>query len=104
MEKRCGWYHNPTPANHWLVDRDGEWTLSLQGSEPVPGFQDLTTDAFDFGDAWVKTNGYYGYGCACIDGVFGPAGSGEVAAITRMQPIALARCERDPALPGADGD
>ena len=26
-ERRCGWLSNPTPANYWLSDRDGEWTI-----------------------------------------------------------------------------
>jgi len=24
-QKRCGYLDNPTPANWWLTDRDGEW-------------------------------------------------------------------------------
>jgi hypothetical protein len=27
-EKRCGWLVNPTPANWWLVDRAGQWTVT----------------------------------------------------------------------------
>jgi hypothetical protein len=30
-ETRCGWLQNPTPANWWLTDRDGTWTISAQG-------------------------------------------------------------------------
>ena len=62
FELRCGWYANPTPANHWLNDADGEWIIGAQGGhqaegEAFPEFRD---------DQWVKTNGNYGYGCACI--------------------------------------
>src|SRR5262245_20967552 len=31
FERRCGWVDNPTPSNWWLVDRDGEWEIGLQG-------------------------------------------------------------------------
>ena len=30
-ERRCGWISNPTPANYWLSDRDGEWTIMGRG-------------------------------------------------------------------------
>ncbi|MGL4666856.1 MAG: DUF4087 domain-containing protein, partial [Saezia sp.] len=39
-EWRCGWLENPTPANQWLIDRDGAWTISLQGAY----FPDYTKD------------------------------------------------------------
>ena len=53
-ERRCGWLANPTPANYWLNDRDGEWTLSAQGGYRAPGMDempDMTTNG------WVETNG-----------------------------------------------
>ena len=62
-ESRCGWLHNPTPANWWLVDRDGEWAISSQGGRQAPGMDrmpDMTTAG------WVRTNGNYGYGCGCL--------------------------------------
>jgi Cu2+-containing amine oxidase len=63
VEKRCGWLANPTPANFWLTDADGEWTIGVQG-----GYQAEGTDYLpDFGNQWVKTNGNYGYGCACMN-------------------------------------
>lgn len=97
-ETRCGWYENPTPANHWLIDADGEWTLSVQGGQNAPGFIDLPAEAFEFED-WVKTNVNYGYGCACITGVFGAASVGEVLRVTSMEPLTLSKCTSDPALP-----
>ena len=39
-ERRCGWLQNPTPANYWLIDRDGEWTLSAQGGYHAPGMDE----------------------------------------------------------------
>ena len=60
-EKRCGWIDNPTPANWWLSDRDGEWIIGTQGGRQAEG------DLPSFPDSkWVKTNGNYGYGCACL--------------------------------------
>jgi hypothetical protein len=58
---RCGWYENPTPGNIWFTDKDGEWTLSVQGGHQAEG------NLPKFGaKRWVRTNGNYGYGCACI--------------------------------------
>ena len=99
--KRCGWYANPTPGNHWLTDRDATWTLSVQGGASAPGWLDLPADAFDFDGRWVAVNGSYGYGCACVSGRFGSVASAEVMHVTAMTPLPLARCEADPALPGA---
>ena len=62
-ETRCGWIANPTPANWWLTDKDGEWIIGEQG-----GYQASGVDLPDFGKNWVVTNGSsYGYGCACIN-------------------------------------
>ena len=64
FETRCGWLSNPTPANVWLYDRDGEWTIGVQGGYQVEGDFELP----DFKPRqWVLTNvGSYGYGCACL--------------------------------------
>jgi hypothetical protein len=96
--RRCGWLHNPTPANWWLVDRDGEWILGAQGSEPVPGMDDMP----DMSTAgWVETNGPHGYGCACMDMVVDPA-SGDVLRISAAKPKPLAQCRSDRKLPSPD--
>jgi hypothetical protein len=64
VEKRCGWFQNPTPANAWLSDRDGRWLISTQGGYHTignwpPKFQP---------NQWIRTNvGSYGYGCTCMD-------------------------------------
>ena len=62
-ERRCGWLENPTPGNWWLVDRNGTWYLGAQGTDPVEGME-LIPDMEN--KQWVKTNGSYGYGCACL--------------------------------------
>src|SRR4030095_381063 len=61
FETRCGWFSNPTPANASLHDRDAEWIIGVQGGYQADG------DWPEFGSGqWVKTNGNYGYGCACM--------------------------------------
>jgi hypothetical protein len=61
FQLRCGWFSNPTPANAWLLDKDGEWTISIQGGYQAEGdWPDIKESQ------WVKTNVHYGYGCACI--------------------------------------
>src|SRR5687768_1799225 len=62
-ERRCGWLQNPTPANWWLVDRDGEWILGVQGGYQAPGMDGMPDMS---ARGWVETNGHYGYGCACM--------------------------------------
>ena len=63
VEKRCGWLENPTPANFWFSDKDGEWTIGVQGGYQAEGMDNIP----DFGNEWVKTNGNYGYGCMCMN-------------------------------------
>ena len=60
FETRCGWFHNPTPANAWLIDRQGEWTIGVQGGYQAKGDWPVTPQQ------WVETNVHYGYGCACL--------------------------------------
>ncbi len=94
-ERRCGWLVNPTPANWWLRDRDGEWVLSVQGREPVPGM-DLIPDMSTRG--WVETNGHYGHGCACLV-METDAAARRVLRVVAAEPLPLSRCRADRALP-----
>ncbi len=98
-ETRCGWYHNPTPANHWLDDAHGSWELSVQSRGGAPGFDELPSGSQDFGEDWVEVNGFYGFGCACMDGLFGDPARGEVIRIDALRPLPLDRCRADPELP-----
>jgi hypothetical protein len=61
FETRCGWFSNPTPGNAWLDDRHGEWIIGTQGGHQAEGDWPTFT-----AKQWVKTNGNYGYGCACM--------------------------------------
>lgn len=63
-EKRCGVLVNPTPANWWLTDRDGEWTIGVQGGYQAEGMETMPESLFAKG--WVSTNGDYGHRCACL--------------------------------------
>jgi hypothetical protein len=36
-ETRCGWFSNPTPNNASLTDRNGEWTIAIQGEFEAKG-------------------------------------------------------------------
>lgn len=96
--KRCGWLHNPTPANWWLVDRDGEWEIGSQGGYQAPGMDnipDLTESR------WVVTNsGSYGYGCVCMTATVDPK-TKRVTRIysVRQQSLAVCRADRKLARP-----
>ena len=41
VERRCGWFVNPTPSNYWLRDREATWILSAQGGYEAEGMDDL---------------------------------------------------------------
>jgi Protein of unknown function (DUF4087) len=93
-ERRCGWLVNPTPANWWLTDRDGQWILGTQGADQAPGMDEMP----DMSTAgWVETNGHYGYGCACMTITADP--DGRVTRIADAMPKPLKQCQADRKLP-----
>ena len=101
-ETRCGWFTNPTPANVFLDDAHGGWTLSAQGRGGVPGFDDAWA-AEGSPAEWVQMSpAGYGYGCGCVEGEFGPVGSQQVLAVRRYWHRPLAACADDPALEPRD--
>lgn len=95
IETRCGWLDNPTPANWWLTDRDGEWGISFQGGYQASGMENIPD--LSNGD-YVATNGYYGYGCACL-AVTTDASTMKIVAIYSGEQLPLSVCHEDPALP-----
>jgi len=91
-EMRCGWFSNPTPANAWLHDRDGEWTIGVQGGYQAEG------DWPEFSPKqWVVTNVHYGYGCACLK-VRVDHSTKQVIEIESARAKPLSVCRRDKAL------
>jgi hypothetical protein len=92
FETRCGWFVNPTPANAWLQDRDGEWTIGIQGGHQADG----DWPAFK-ANQWVKTNVNYGYGCACLRLKVNHK-TREVLEIQRGYARPLSACRKDKAL------
>jgi Protein of unknown function (DUF4087) len=95
-ERRCGWLDNPTPANWWLTDRDGEWTIMTQGGRYPDGMEENMGDMAARG--WVRTNGYYGYGCACMD-VETDRREMRVTRVISARPVPLSQCRNDRSLP-----
>lgn len=94
---RCGWFDNPTPGNTTLVDRDGEWTIGLQGGHQASG----PRPRFATGQ-WVQTgHGSAGYGCACLK-VQADMATLEVTAVVSARSQPLAACRKDPALKGKE--
>lgn len=95
-ETRCGWFENPTPANAWLVDRDGEWLIGAQGGYQADG------DWPEFKDnQWVKTNINYGHGCACMK-VTTNRGEMRILRIFSATARSLSSCRKDKALKGKE--
>lgn len=95
LETRCGWLDNPTPANWWLTDADGEWTVSLQGQGDRSGIFDRPWNGTR---DWVETNGSYGFGCACM-GVDVDRKSRWITNAEWVDWLPLRQCLADPALP-----
>ncbi len=94
-EKRCGYLSNPTPANWWLTDRDGECTIGVQGGYQAEGLDVLPQDFYKQG--WVRTNGYYGYRCACLT-VTTDREDMRITQIFSGEPLSMKRCKADKAL------
>jgi len=94
FETRCGWFINPTPANIWLYDRDGQWTIGVQGAYSIE--EDWPWPQFKRGQ-WVRTNNDYGYGCVCMQ-LRVDKKTHRVLEIKSSRARPLATCRRDPAL------
>ncbi|MCO5730237.1 DUF4087 domain-containing protein [Rhizobium sp. SSA_523] len=99
-QNRCGWVQNPTPGNYWLDDRDGSWTILTQGSDVEPTGIETLPD-FSAGD-FVKTNGNYGYACACMSVETDRAGM-RITGIRSVKQLPLAKCSNDRSLPKPEG-
>lgn len=92
IERICGWFENPTPANVWLIDRNGEWTIGIQGDYQAEG----SWPEFDEKE-WVITNIHYGYGCACLDATLDKT-EHRVVRIFGAVSQSLNTCRRDKAI------
>lgn len=92
-EKRCGWFDNPSPANAWLVDKDGEWTIAVQMGYQAEGDwpQYLAGEKIDAGNA------SYGYWCACLEVETDPAKK-RITKIISSKAKTLATCREDKSL------
>ena len=93
-EKRCGWLENPTPGNLWLIDADSEWTISTQGVEFAT---DETIDNLPEIDQkeFVRTNGNYGFSCACLS-VKTDMEKSKILTVYSGKQLLLKECLEDP--------
>jgi hypothetical protein len=95
VENRCGWYENPTPANHWLTDGTRQWIIGTQGGFQARGIERIP-DLSSNSSRWIAThpNGSYGYGCVCM-GVRTDRRNGRITQIHSARSVPLAQCRRD---------
>jgi hypothetical protein len=94
---RCGWFDNPSPSNVWLYDRDGQWTIGIQGGHQAKG----NWPTFKPAD-WIRAgSGSYGYGCACMR-LQANAETRDVMLIVSATARPIAACRNDPALKGTE--
>lgn len=92
--QRCGWLDNPTPGNVSLHDKDGEWTIGVQGGHQAEGDW---SPPYKPGE-WRKSgNGSYGYGCACLT-VKVDVEEKNILEIVSAKARPLSACRRDKAL------
>lgn len=95
QETRCGWFSNPTPGNAWLIDKYGEWTISIQGGYEAQGDWPKT-------GKWILQNtGSYGYGCTCAVAKTDP-NEMKVLEIISSRGRPLSACRRDKSLRGKE--
>jgi hypothetical protein len=91
---RCGWLDNPSPGNASLHDKDGEWTIAVQGEYQANGDW---PPAFRPG-RWISRGpGSYGYGCACLTVELDPAEK-KFLTILSGQTRPLSVCRKDSAI------
>jgi hypothetical protein len=96
-EVRCGWFENSSPGNASLTDRDGEWTVAMQGEFSAKGKWPKFKDS-----QWVRPgNGSAGYGCACLT-VTENVEEHTITAILSSHAKALSVCRRDKTLTEPD--
>lgn len=96
-EKRCGWLENPTPANWWLIDGEGQWTISTQGGDQVDeSLWDHLPKTND--NEFVRTNGDHGYSCVCLTVTVNKA-QHRIVKIHGGKTLLLKQCLEDPDLP-----
>ncbi|MEI7868860.1 MAG: DUF4087 domain-containing protein [Candidatus Methylumidiphilus sp.] len=90
IELRCGWFENSSPNNASLTDKDGEWTIAMQGGHIAKGDWPRFKK-----NQWIKTGvGSYGYGCACMKVTVNPE-SEEVVEIFQADSKPLSSCRQD---------
>ncbi|HEY9837159.1 MAG TPA: DUF4087 domain-containing protein [Vampirovibrionales bacterium] len=94
-ELRCGWLKNPTPANWLLTDRDATWTIGAQGGYQAEGIENIPSLS---DEQFVRTNGAYGYGCACLE-VVTDSERQRIVQIEGGEALELSVCSTDPDLP-----
>jgi hypothetical protein len=94
FSRRCGWLDNPTPGNFFLRDREGEWTLAVQGGPEAEGMDSLPDLS---GNEFVEINGHHGYACVCLDAAVDPKPR-VILAIRRVKQQLLKSCLEDPDL------
>ncbi|MHA2710217.1 DUF4087 domain-containing protein [Vibrio owensii] len=95
-ETRCGWLENPSPANMWLIDRDGTWNILFQGTPSVLNEEsmELLYQAIANENEFVRTNRSHGFSCACLT-VDADKGTNSITAIYKSKQLPLKQCLED---------
>ncbi|EIK97661.1 hypothetical protein PMM47T1_04094 [Pseudomonas sp. M47T1] len=91
-ERLCGWYENSAPRVINLIDHEGSWKIATADGYNAPGQKPVFRSS-----QWIRTNGDYGYGCACVSGELDEQ-THTVNAITTATARTLSACRADTTL------
>jgi hypothetical protein len=95
VETRCGWLLVPTPGNRYLIDKNGTWIIGAQGGYQAKGIENIPNSD---GKEVVRTNGNYGYNCACLN-VAVNSNLRRIIGIQGGESLPLSTCREDPNRP-----
>lgn len=98
-EYRCGWLLNPTPANFYFIDKEGEWGLSEQGMSSPLSDQSWDNMPESNDNEFVRINGNYGFSCVCLNVKTNKKNRRILEIYKKSKSLLLKRCLEDRELP-----
>ncbi len=95
-ETRCGWLINLTSDDNWyLKDKDGQWTISVQGEYQAGGMNNMPP--FNDDESFKLGVNYRSF-CACLN-VVTDRNRMRMTTIQGGEQLPLSTCHEDPNLP-----
>ncbi len=98
-EYRCGWLLNPTPANFYFIDKEGEWGISEQGIRSPLSDQSWDNMPESNDNEFVRTNVHYGFSCVCLNVRTNKKNHTILEIYKKSKSLLLKKCLEDKELP-----